>query len=319
MSGKVKRRNNKKKRSPKKKKNGISILKWSLLAFGFLGAIVFLIYLLPSAPPPPQKPHPFEDFKITPPPTKPKQKKSPLTKKQKEPVRTASIPVKPIKPPSRPRVAIIIDDMGNEKKINEAFLSLEYPISFSFLPHGSFTKKLSRQAKKMGRDVLVHLPLEPVDGSIYPGPGTLLTAMSLDEMVAVLEDDLNRVPGAIGVNNHMGSKFTADKKSMEIVLAEVKRRNMFFVDSRTTKNTIAFKVAQSMGIPSTERNVFLDHDPRIPAIKKEIHRLQDLARENGYALAIAHPNKTTWKVLYEELPKLAKEVDMVPVQKIVEK
>jgi polysaccharide deacetylase 2 family uncharacterized protein YibQ len=117
----------------------------------------------------------------------------------------------------------------------------------------------------------------------------------------------------------MGSKFTADKKSMEIVLAEVKRRDMFFVDSRTTKDTIAFKVAQSMGIPSAERNVFLDHDPRIPAIKKEIRRLKNLAKKNGYALAIAHPNKTTWKVLYEELPRLAKEVDIVPVKKIIEK
>jgi polysaccharide deacetylase 2 family uncharacterized protein YibQ len=200
--------------------------------------------------------------------------------------------------------------------MNSAFLSMEYPISFAFLPYATYTDFWAKRAKELGRDVLVHLPLEPANG-IYPGLGALHTGMSLETMLRLLKEDLDRVPNAIGVNNHMGSKFTADKKSMEIVLAEVKRRGMFFVDSRTTKDSVAYQVAQSIGVPALERHVFLDHDPRPEAIKEEIRRLEILAKKNGYALAIAHPYETTWKVLYEELPRLKKELEIIPVHQIL--
>jgi len=159
--------------------------------------------------------------------------------------------------------------------------------------------------------------MEPENGNLNPGPGVLCVNMNLNTMLRVLRSDLDSVPGAIGVNNHMGSKFTKDRKSMELVLAEIKRRGLFFVDSRTSKNSVAFMVARSMGIPAIERSVFLDHDHRPKAIRAEIKRMVALAHEKGSVLAIGHPVKSTLRVLYEELPEINKKVKIVPVEQIL--
>ena len=187
------------------------------------------------------------------------------------------------------------------------------PLSFAFLPGAPNTEKLAAKAARLGRDVLVHLPLEPLNADINPGPGALRVNMTKEAILSVLKKDLGLVPDACGVNNHMGSKFTADKKAMSIVLGEIKRRGLFFVDSVTTNKSVAYALAQEMGIPSAARSVFLDDDHSPSDIKKELRHLVLLAKRNGSAIAIGHPFPDTEKVLRDELPSLRKEVLLVPV------
>ena len=275
-------------------------LLWPIIALGIIGAIVTLLYLIPLPMGIRPEIHPpFEEFDSAP---------------------KVSLPSKPSRPEStapKPLVAILIDDMGYNLPINNAFLELEVPLSFSFLPSAPYTPKLARKARDLGKDVLIHLPLEPVNSAIDPGPGALRLSMDLDSMLQILRRDLDAVPDAIGVNNHMGSKFTTSQRGMELILAEIKRRGLFFVDSRTTRYTVAYATARSMGIPSAERTVFLDHDARKESIRKEVRKMVKVSAKNGYALAIGHPTINTWKVLHDELPRVSKRLRIVPVHKIL--
>ncbi|MEA1990642.1 MAG: divergent polysaccharide deacetylase family protein [Thermodesulfobacteriota bacterium] len=275
-------------------------LLWPIIALGITGAIVALVYLLPlpQGTGPKVRP-PFEELDSVPPVSRPS--------KPSRPKSTASMPL----------VAILIDDMGYNLPINNQFLKLEAPVSFSFLPTAPHTPTLAKKAKDFGKDVLIHLPLEPVNSAIDPGPGVLRLSMDFDSMLQILRKDLDAVPGAIGVNNHMGSKFTASKRGMELILTEIKRRGLFFVDSKTTHESVAYITARSMGIPAAERTVFLDHDTQKESIRREIKKMVKLSMENGCVLAIGHPTSNTWKVLYEELPRVRKRVRIVPVHKIL--
>jgi len=275
-------------------------LLWPIIALGITGAVAALLYLLPLPPGTgPEVRPPFEEFDSAP------------------PVSHLSKPSRPKGTTSMPLVAILIDDMGYNLRMNNAFLKLEAPLSFSFLPAAPHTPKLASRAKDLGKDVLIHLPLEPVNSAIDPGPGVLRLGMDLDSMLQILRKDLDAVPGAIGVNNHMGSKFTTSKRGMELILTEIKHRGLFFVDSKTTHDSIAYVTARSMGIPAAERAVFLDHDTQKESIRREIKKMMKLSMANGYALAIGHPTSNTWKVLYEELPRVRKRVRIVPVHKIL--
>ncbi len=268
------------------------------LLWAFLTCAVILLYLLPL------------------PVHLPKNARPPF----EEPISPGPVPraLPKHKPPHPvPRVAIIIDDMGYDIGLDRAFIRLEAPLSFAFLPMAPFTRKLALEARHMGRDVLVHLPLEAENKSIDPGPGVLNVDMGFDSMLTRLRHDLDLVPGAVGVNNHMGSRFTADRQAMRIVLAEIKRRGLFFVDSRTTKYTIAYKSALALGIPSAERSVFLDHNTDPAAIKSELQRLTKLARLRGQAVAIGHPHTNTLRVLYQNLPRLCRDVKLVPVHELL--
>jgi hypothetical protein len=266
---------------------------WPIIALGIIGSIIAFLYLLPLPF------HlPFEEFDSAPPVVRPS-----------EPSRPERAPM--------PLVAILIDDMGNNFSINNDFLKLEAPLSFSFLPTAPYTPKLAQKAKDLGKDVLIHLPLEPINPAIDPGPGVLRLSMDFDSMLQILRKDLDAVPGAIGVNNHMGSKFTKSQRGMELILTEIKRRGLFFVDSKTIHDSVAYATARSMGIPATERAVFLDHDNKKESIRREIKKMVKLSVENGCVLAIGHPTSNTWKVLYEELPGVRKSVSIVPVHEIL--
>lgn len=265
-----------------------------IIALGIIGAIVILLYLLPL----PCR-LPFEEFDSAPPIVRP------------------SEPSRPERAAPMPLVAILIDDMGNNFRINNDFLKLDAPLSFSFLPTAPYTPKLAKKAKDLGKDVLIHLPLEPINSMIDPGPGALRLSMDFDSMLQILRKDLDAVPYAIGVNNHMGSKFTTSQRGMELILTEIKRRGLFFVDSKTTHESLAYATARSMGIPATERAVFLDHDNKKESIRREIKKMVKLSIDNGCVLAIGHPTSNTWRVLYEELPGVRKSVSIVPVHKIL--
>jgi polysaccharide deacetylase 2 family uncharacterized protein YibQ len=233
--------------------------------------------------------------------------------------RQAQQPVGPA--PPRPKVAIIVDDLGYDGRLARGFLALQEPLSFAVLPHAAFSTIVARQVHEAGREVLLHLPMEPKGyPGVNPGEGTLLVAMGNSALVATLRQDLDAFPFIVGVNNHMGSRFTEDEEKMRVVLGEIKQRGLFYLDSRTSAETKGYSLAIQMGIPAAERDVFLDNIQSSQAIQSELRRLVNLARLKGKAVGIAHPHEVTLEVLGRALPQLGQEgIDLVPISAVLQR
>jgi polysaccharide deacetylase 2 family uncharacterized protein YibQ len=221
-------------------------------------------------------------------------------------------------PGGLPRVGLIIDDLGYDRDLAVSFLQLDLPLSFSVLPLAPYTKAIVREAHKRGRELILHLPMEPKDYPSYnPGPGALLTDMDERDIRRTIADHLAQMRGARGVNNHMGSYFTIRKDKMAIVMGELKRRNLFYIDSRTTTQTVAYDLAKKMGVPVAKRNVFIDNHLSQKSIKFQMERLLGMARHSGVAIGIAHPHEETLQVLKSYLRRLRTDVKVVPVSDLV--
>jgi len=217
-----------------------------------------------------------------------------------------------------PKVAIIIDDLGYDRFIAKKFLALDGVFTFSVLPHGPFTKRIAKAAEAKGYDIMLHLPMEPIEyPSVNPGPGALLTSMSPDELIEQLRKDLDDVPSIKGVNNHMGSRMTTVSTQMYQIFSILKQRNLFFIDSRSTAKTVCEPSARLLQIPFAQRDVFIDHIPDTEFIRKQLRQLVKIAKRKGVAVGIAHPHKITYKILSQELPELKKKVRLVPASSIV--
>ena len=202
-------------------------------------------------------------------------------------------------------VAIIIDDIGYDRKMADGFLALNIPLTFSVLPMGTFNHSIIDNAIQKDVEIMLHQPMEPGDyPTVNPGPGALLYDMSPDELIAQLTDNLDRIPGVKGVNNHMGSKLTASSEKMRQVFTTLKKRKLFFVDSRTTAETMCRPSAELLQLPFAERDVFIDHIQTEAFIKKQLQLLIKRARRQGYAIGIAHPHPVTLTVLKRMLPEL---------------
>ena len=217
----------------------------------------------------------------------------------------------------RPLVAIVIDDMGNRQSTGKALLALDLPLSFSFLPSTPFSEELQKEAQAKGRDILLHLPLEPMDPKWNPGPGTLTTAMDPETMKAIFREDLQAVPKAIGVNNHMGSRFTSNPQAMRTLLAMVQARNLFFLDSVTAANSVAYDLARDMGVKAERRTVFLDNDQNPDKIMAQLDLLVRLAGEHGQAVGIGHPYPATVEALRRYQTQLRTRTEMVGISRLV--
>jgi polysaccharide deacetylase 2 family uncharacterized protein YibQ len=217
------------------------------------------------------------------------------------------------------KVAIVIDDFGYDGRLARRFLQIDAPLSFSVLPNGTFSKSIARRVRQAGRELMLHLPMEPKGyPEVNPGIGALLTEMTDMELVAVLRKNLDAFPDIKGVNNHMGSKFCENEEKLRLVMRELKNRGLFFVDSRTTTRTQAYRVAQEEEVPSAERNVFLDNIQSPQAVRRQLKRLIQLAKLKGEAIGIAHPHEVTLKVLKEDVPKLSSDgIELVPVSQLV--
>src|SRR5581483_11417565 len=174
-------------------------------------------------------------------------------------------------------VAVIIDDLGNNVSHGERVIRLPAPVACAILPHTAFAARLAGAAHAARKEVLLHLPMESLDRQ-PPGPGALEAAMPERERTAMLEYDLSTVPHAVGVNNHMGSKLTQDANAMQTLMQALARRgNLFFVDSRTSPQSLASHAAQESGVPVLVRDVFLDNDPSIAAINARLDELVAIA------------------------------------------
>ena len=217
-----------------------------------------------------------------------------------------------------PRVAIIIDDLGYDRHIARRFLELDIDLTFSVLPHTPHTRTISRQVRDRGRELILHLPMEPVEyPRIDPGPGALLTSMSPDELIEQLRSNLAAVPGIKGVNSHMGSRLTMAPDQMNQIFSILKQQNLYFVDSRSTSRTRGRSSARLLQVPFAERDIFIDHVQEPEFIRSQCRKLIRIAKKKGYAVGIAHPYKITYRVLMKVLPEMQKEVKVVPVSQVV--
>lgn len=215
-------------------------------------------------------------------------------------------------------VAIIIDDIGYDRKMADGFLALDVPLTFSVLPQGTFNQSIIDKAVQKDVEIMLHLPMEPGNyPSVNPGPGALLSSMGPDELIAQLNANLDGVPRARGVNNHMGSRLTASSEQMRQIFTILKKRNLFFVDSRTTAETLCRPSAELLHLPFAERDVFIDHEQTRAFVRKQLKLLVKRARRQGYAIGIAHPHPVTLEVLTEMLPELKSAVFLTHASAVV--
>ena len=207
-----------------------------------------------------------------------------------------------------PRIAIIIDDLGYQLEAGRRAISLPGPVAFAVLPGTPQSRRLAQFANDRGKEVLLHLPLEAVDYSGPAEPGAMMLDMSRHSFQATFADAIATVPFAIGVSSHRGSLLTRHPGHMTWLMEEIREREgLFFIDSYTTHESIALKVASEEGVSATKRDVFLDHDRSTEAVIREFERLKAIARKNGQAVGIGHPSPETLEVLERLLPKLREE------------
>lgn len=208
----------------------------------------------------------------------------------------ALTPVDTPEAPRRPQIVLVIDDVGLDVAAAERVMALPVPTTLAILPYAEASASLSVQAAAIGHDVLLHMPMEPV-GLADPGPNALRIGLSDADLQARLRWSMARVPGAIGLNNHMGSRFTADPGALRIALAAISDEDPLFLDSLTTADSRGSAVAAGLGLRALERDIFLDHDRDAASILARLAEAADLARRDGHAVIIGHPHAITLETL----------------------
>ncbi len=218
-----------------------------------------------------------------------------------------------------PKILIVMDDLGESKEPLNWFLENPYPLVLSFLPRATYSKFLAENLYERGYEIFIHLPMEPLN---YPeinlGKDCLFTSMGEDEIRKIFEEDFERIPFALGVNNHMGSAFTSNLEKMEILLKILKEKNLIFLDSKTTIETKGKILAEKLNIIYLERDVFLDNLLNEEYIKRQMKILIEKSKEKGYGIGICHPHKETFKALKKILPKVSKEAKIVKIKDIID-
>ena len=219
---------------------------------------------------------------------------------------------------SLPKITLIIDDVGNNHLLGLRSAKLPSEVALSILPHTNFSDEIANFAHQRGMDILLHQPMESITNVNLLGPGSLLKSMDRKQFNLVLHENLKVVPFVIGLNNHMGSLLTADKQKMNWLMEELKQRQLFFIDSRTTTETIAEKTALDWQVPTERRKVFLDHLDDPQAIAEQFKRLLNIAQKNGHAIAIGHPRENTLDFLENKLSALdGVQFTLVPVSQLM--
>lgn len=208
-----------------------------------------------------------------------------------------------------PQLAIILDDLGHDRSAAESLLALPFPLTISVLPHLPLSAEVAEEAHRRGDQILLHLPMESESEGVgsegaTPEPIELHLGMHPDQVESALEGMLETVPHAAGVNNHQGSRATADSELMQTLMPALRERGLFFIDSRTTAATVAYDAAERSGVRAASRKVFLDDTPTKDAILAQIELAARDARRDGSAIAIGHPHPATIAALAEGVPRL---------------
>lgn len=195
-----------------------------------------------------------------------------------------------------PLIAVVLDDLGPDVLATRRAIAMAPGVTLAFLPYAPHVSKLAEEARALGHEILVHLPMEPY-GDADPGRNALMLAHSDAELIKRLEWNLSQFDGYVGVNNHMGSRLTEQARPMLTLMAEMRQRELLFLDSRTTARSLGANMAMASGVPSLERDIFLDHAQGPDHLLSQLFELERTAQTNGVAIAIAHPHPLTLDVL----------------------
>lgn len=216
------------------------------------------------------------------------------------------------------RIAIIIDDMGYHQEVGEKMLGLPFNLAFSFLPHAPYTLEQDEQAYQKGRAVLLHLPLQPVEEKWHLGPGALYLHGDIDQQKEIIRQNIDAVPHAIGVNNHMGSLYTTSRPAMSSLMDVLKENGLFFIDSFTSARSVGMEVAALHGVKTGRRHVFLDNARTEREICSQLETLVDLAGKQGWAIGIGHPYPETLKAFMTCAHAVISGVELVDIQNLLQ-
>ncbi len=220
-------------------------------------------------------------------------------------------------PQGKPMIAIVIDDMGVDRKRSNRMAALHGPLTLSWLPYARDLQVQARAARANGHELMLHMPMEP-SVKADPGPNALLVSLDRGEIVKRVRGALDSFDGYVGVNNHMGSRFTADRAALAPVLAELHRRGLLWLDSRTTPNSAGIGLARELKMPWIGRDIFLDNQDTVAAVKAQLAKTEQVARRQGYAVAIGHPHDATIDALASWMPDVQKRgFVLVPVSTLV--
>lgn len=219
--------------------------------------------------------------------------------------------------PKKPRIVLIIDDMGVDARRSALVVALDKALTLSYLPYAAGIVAQTAAARAVGHELLVHVPMESTVDDALPGPKTLETGTPWKEIERRLRWALRQFDGFVGINNHMGSRFTRDAGGMRVVMRELGRRGLLFVDSLTGTGSRAALVARSLLTPFAERDVFIDHEDKADAIRARLADLERIARRKGTAVGIGHPRDNTIAVLRQWIPDArARGFAFVPVSAV---
>lgn len=237
-----------------------------------------------------------------------KQKEVPLiTKKEEKPEPKPAL--------SMPKIAIIMDDLGPNKKAAITVLDIKRPLTLSILPQQPFSSWIAEEGHRLGHDIIAHIPMEAMPAHKL-GQGGLYTWMTDGEIIETLDKNISSVPHALGVSSHMGSAFTQDERAMLVVIRELGKKKLFFLDSFTTPKSVGYDLARTHGIKALSRDIFLDDKDDPLEIEAQWKKLLQIANNKGSAILLAHPRKNTLEFLHRTLEN-NNQVTVVPISELV--
>ena len=247
-----------------------------------------------------------------------KPKPAAAPKRAKKPTKSISNK-RPLVNGEKPKIVIIIDDVGVSVKNSRDIMALPAPLTLAFLPYARNLPSMTTQAREKGHELMIHVPMEAMNGDMDLGGVALKANMSSAAMNSELTDKVfTAFEGYKGINNHMGSRLTQDSAAMKLVMKHLKQRGLYFVDSRTINSSVAAHMAAEAGVKHATRDVFLDHYTDIESVTKALGSLERIAAKNGVAIGIGHPKPNTVAALKRWLPTLrAKGFELVPASQVV--
>lgn len=219
---------------------------------------------------------------------------------------------------SKPKLSIVVDDLGNNSIIAKELLSLPGKITAAIMPETPHAKFIANLAFERGHDVIVHMPMEALSRSDLLTKNALTASMNQEELIATFESNLGSVPHNIGFNNHMGSLLTQDRQRMQWLMDAIKDRPMLFLDSKTSEDSIAEYIALKEGVPTVARDVFLDHRLDSQSLEKQFSLLKQIARRKGRVIVICHPHQATLDFLRKNVDELNHEFNLVGISDLLE-
>lgn len=218
----------------------------------------------------------------------------------------------------RPMIAVVIDDLGVDKRRSERVITLRPPLTLAWMTYAEDLPRVTLAAHQRGHELMLHVPMQPMGESWDPGPDVLEVGVHPEENRRRLNWGLDRFDGFVGVNNHMGSRYTGDRVGMRVVMEELKKRGLLFLDSVTTDKSVAPELARNYAVPFAARQVFIDNEQSVTQVLGQLAKAEAYARKHGAAIAIGHPHDATIEALSQWLPGLdAKGIVLVPVTAIV--